>query len=237
MGKKQDPGDENKTFETVSNKGGTEPAEDTDTAAEPAGIPAGALPAKKVNVLLIPGVIQALITFFLYCATEYTVGLWGASFLSELRGFTKAAAATAIAMYYTGITVGRFFAGFLTMKFTGAQLIRSGLGIVTAGAVLLLLPLPGPFALAALLLIGLGCSPVYPSMIQLTPKRFGTKNSQKIIGMQMGCAYTGSTVVPPLIGVVLANTHMLVLPIVLVCYGVAMLFTSEWINRKCKAGS
>jgi fucose permease len=222
-GKKQGAGDESKSSETVS----TEPAE----------IPAGALPEKKVNVLFIPGVIQALITFFLYCATEYTVGLWGASFLSELRGFTKAAAATAIAMYYTGITVGRFFAGFLTMKFTGTQLIRAGLGIVTTGAVLLLLPLPGPFALAALRLIGFGCSPVYPSMIQLTPKRCGAENSQKIIGMQMGCAYTGATVVPPLIGVVLANTHMLVLPAVLVFYGVAMFFTSEWINRKCKAGS
>jgi fucose permease len=205
----------------------------SDTAAEPAP----ALPAKKANVLLIPGLIQALITFFLYCATEYTVGLWGASFLTELRGFTKAAAATAISMYYTGITAGRFFSGFLTMKFTGTQLIRAGLGIVTAGAVLLLLPLPGPVSLAALLLIGFGCSPVYPSMIQLTPGRFGEENSQKIIGMQMGCAYTGATVVPPLIGVVLANTHMLVLPVVLVFYGAAMLFTSEWINRKCKAGS
>jgi fucose permease len=191
--------------------------------------------AKKVNLLRIPGVVPALITFAIYCATEYTLGLWGASFLAEMRGFAKAAAATAVSLYYAGITLGRFFSGILTLRFTGVQLIRAGLCIITVGAVLLLLPLPGPFALAALMLIGFGCSPIYPSMIHLTPERFGAENSQKIIGVQMASAYTGATFIPPLVGLVLANTHMLVLPFIMAGYGVAMFFMSERINRKCRS--
>jgi fucose permease len=170
----------------------------------------------------------------LYCATEYTVGLWGASFLIELRGFQEAAAASAIAMYYGGITIGRFLSGFLTMRFTGTQLIRAGLCIIAAGAVLLLAPLPGIVSLCALLLIGLGCSPIYPSMIHLTPERFGAEHSAKIIGLQMACAYTGSTFMPPVIGFIAARTSMLLIPIALLFYGALMLVMSEQITARCK---
>ncbi|MDR3144758.1 MAG: MFS transporter [Treponema sp.] len=188
------------------------------------------------GALRIPGVVQALVTFFLYCATEYTVGLWGASFLSELRGFSKASAASAISLYFIGITAGRFLTGFLTLRFSGVLLIRTGLCVITAGAVLLLLPLPGPFALTALLLIGFGCSPVFPSMIQLTPKRFGAENSPRIIGLQMACAYSGSTLMPLLAGFIVARSTMNLVPVFLVCYGLAMLCMSEWINRKAARG-
>jgi fucose permease len=186
------------------------------------------------NVLRIPGVIAALITFFLYCATEYTVGLWGASFLIELRGFQEPAAASAIAMYYGGITIGRFFSGFLTMRFTGTQLIRAGLCVIVVGAALLLAPLPGAVSLGALLLIGLGCSPIYPSMIHLTPERFGAENSAKIIGLQMATAYTGSTFMPPVIGFIAARTNMLIVPVALLLYAACMLVMSEQITRRSK---
>jgi fucose permease len=186
----------------------------------------------KGGVLRIPGVIQALITFFIYCAAEYTLGLWGASFLTELRDFSKPDAARAISLYFAGITIGRFITGFLTFRFTGIQLIRSGLWVITSGAALLLLPLPNPAPLLALLLIGLGCAPIYPSMIHLTPERFGPENSPKIIGLQMACAYSGSTLVPPLVGFIAAHTAMTVIPLCLVCYGIAMLFMSEQTNRR-----
>ncbi|MDR3276656.1 MAG: MFS transporter [Treponema sp.] len=185
------------------------------------------------GVLSIPGVPEALITFALYCSCEYTVGLWGASFLTELRGFSKAAAASAVALYYGGITIGRFFAGFLSMRFPGEKLIRGGLCVILCGAAVLLLPLPGYFALGGLLLVGLGCSPVFPAMLQLTPKRFGAENSPQIIGLQMASAYTGITLIPPLVGVLSANTSMLAAPIMIAIYAAVMLFTSEQINRKC----
>ncbi|MDR1540221.1 MAG: MFS transporter [Clostridiales bacterium] len=189
----------------------------------------------KVNVLKIPGVKPALITFFVYCATEYTVGLWGASFLTELRGFSKAGAATAVSLYYIGITAGRIITGFLTARFSGERLIRGGIIIVTAGALLLAAPV-GIAPMAALLVIGLGCSPVYPCMVQLAPKRFGVANSQRVISLQMACAYTGSTFVPPLAGIIAANTTIGVIPVFLLAYCVVMLFMSEMVNKAANRG-
>jgi fucose permease len=193
--------------------------------------PVGKAP-QKGGVLGIPGVIQALITFFLYCATEYTLGLWGASFLTEMRGFAKADAAGAVSLYFAGITIGRLLTGFLTLRFTGTRLIRGGLIIITAGALLLLLPLGKQCALPALLLIGFGCAPIYPSMIHLTPERFGAENSPRIIGLQMACAYSGSTFVPPLVGFFAARTSMLAIPLFLIAFPLAMLFMSEQITRR-----
>ncbi|MDR0655142.1 MAG: MFS transporter [Treponema sp.] len=204
------------------------------SAAETAS---GNILVNSKSILRIPGVWQALLTFFLYCSCEYTVGLWGASFLSEMRGFEKPAAASAVSLYYAGITIGRFFSGLLNMRFKGQQLIRGGLCIILLGGILFLLPLPAFISLPALLLIGLGCSPVFPNMIQLTPERFGAENSQKIIGWQMGCAYTGITVVPPLLGIMAAHISMLVVPAAILCYVALMLFLSERINVKCRASA
>ena len=41
------------------------------------------------------------------------------------------------------------------------------------------------WALAGLILIGLGCAPIYPCVIHSTPAHFGADKSQAIIGVQM----------------------------------------------------
>jgi fucose permease len=217
--------------------------QDKPKAVEPEGSFISEL-GKNFSLVKMPGVIEAMITFFVYCATEYTLGLWGASFLAEDRGFSKPDAASAIALYYLGITIGRFFSGFLTLKFSGKDLIRGGLWVILGGALLLTLPgalqtflqirLPGQtfLAYAALWLIGFGCSPIFPSMLQLTPARFGEANSQKVIGLQMASAYLGLTLVPPLAGLIAARTGMIAIPLFLTAYVIIMLFMSERINRK-----
>ncbi|MDL2323526.1 MFS transporter [Ruminococcaceae bacterium OttesenSCG-928-A16] len=178
----------------------------------------------------IPGVTLALGTFLLYCGTEYIVGLWGSSFLAEFRGLSASAAASALSLYYGGIAVGRLLSGFLSVKFSSKVLIRTGLFIIVCGALLLALPLPPAFAYTALALIGLGCAPVYPSMIHETPRRFGSANSQKIVGLQMAAAYCGSTFLPPLVGAVAGRTSLYILPFAALLFAALMLILSERLN-------
>lgn len=201
---------------------GSDVMPETDTITEP--------PAK--NALRIPGVPLALITFLLYCATEYTVGLWGSSYLVEGRGLPEAAAARGVSLFYLGITVGRLLTGFLTAKLSNKQLIRIGIIFILAGGALLVSPVSTPLALAALTLIGFGCAPVYPSMIHETPRRFGAQNSQKVVGLQMAFAYMGSTFIPPLVGVLARNISVFLIPWFCVVYGVGMLICSEALNRR-----
>lgn len=179
----------------------------------------------------IPGVLTALGTLLFYCAVEYTVGLWGSSFLVESKGFTKAAAAGGVAFFYLGITAGRFVSGILSSLFTSIQLIRLGISIVFGGVVLLLLPFPPVSIPYIFLVIGLGCAPIFPSTIHETPHRFGKESSQKIVSLQMAAAYTGSTFIPPLIGLVAEKTSTSIFPFAVFLFSLIMLACSEKVIR------
>lgn len=184
--------------------------------------------AEKINPLKIPGVKLALISFVCYCATEATAGLWGSSYLVNYKGLSADAAARGISLFYGGITLGRFLAGFLTMKFNNRTLIRSGQIMCIAGAALLLLPTY--FSLIGLILIGLGCAPIYPAMLHETPNRFGKGASQAIMGMQMAFAYIGSTFMPPILGFLASRTSIFIFPYFLLLCIIVMLIGSEKIN-------
>ena len=59
--------------------------------------------------------------------------------------------------------VGRLLSGFLSIRIGAGNLIRMGLAGILLGVALLLAGTAPATAGAALLLIGLGCAPIYPS--------------------------------------------------------------------------
>jgi len=186
---------------------------------------------KNINVFKIPGVKLALVSFVFYCATESTAGLWGSSYLVNYKGLPPGKAARWISLFYGGITIGRLLSGFLTMKFNNKILIRLGQVMCIIGAVCLILPLPIYFSMIGLILVGLGCAPIYPCMLHETPKRFGKASSQSIMGIQMGFAYMGSMFMPPILGYIASKTSISIFPYFLLCCMLIMLLGSEKINR------
>lgn len=156
------------------------------------------------DIIRIPGAREVMITFFCYCALEQTAGLWASSYLVLHNGLSPETAAGYASMFFIGITAGRAVSGFLTLKLSDHQMIRLGQGIIGLGVLTLILPLGSGAALGGLILIGLGCAPIYPSIIHSTPENFGAKNSQAMLGIQMASAYVGTCLMPPLFGV-LAN--------------------------------
>ena len=155
------------------------------------------------GALKIKGAPTLFVGFFAYCGAEGTSILWASSYLAGERGFSAQRAAASAAVLYVGITVGRFVSGFIADKVGDRGMIRLGTGVIAAA--LAVLALPGGGELGALLglgLLGLGNAPVYPAIIRATPANFGAENSQGIIGMQMASAYVGSTLMPPLFGLI-----------------------------------
>ncbi|MCF8018377.1 MAG: MFS transporter [Vallitaleaceae bacterium] len=179
----------------------------------------------------IKGVKLVLVTFLFYCSLEAGTGLWAASYLTTQRGVSPANAALWTSMYYGGITAGRFLSGIMAEKIKGETLIRGGLMMIFGGVVLLILPLPLILSMSGLLLIGLGCAPIYPSMIHLTPDRFGKGASQSIIGLSMAFAYIGSTFMPPLLGAVASVLSLKILPYALLIFAVGMIISSERLRK------
>ncbi len=186
---------------------------------------------KFFELLKVKGVKLAMLTFFCYCATEYTIVCWGSTYLVKYREVTSAVAANWISMYYLGITAGRMLCGFIAMKVTNRKLITYGLFTVILGAVILLLPLPTAAARVGLALVGFGCAPVFPGMISETPKRFGTDLSQAVIGAQISSAYVGILILPVLFGFLATRISMSLLPYFLILLVFIMLMTTSRLNK------
>lgn len=186
---------------------------------------AGEKPLGNLEALRLPGVKLGLTAFFCYCSLELSAGLWSSSYLVEKRGVPAGDAALCTSLFYGGIAAGRFLAGLLSEKLSSRLMIRLGQSLCALGALLLLLPLPLPVTVFGMALFGLGCAPLYPAMLQETPNRFGREASQTVMGLQMAVAYFGSTVMPPLLGLLAQYTSVSVFPwFLLLAIGLMALF-------------
>ena len=177
------------------------------------------------EVFAIPGAKESLASFYGYCALEQTVGLWAGSFMVLALGMEEKLAASYVALFYFGITFGRFLSGFFTMKWKDEQMVLGGSAIVFFGIFLLFTPWSKAMVLPALILIGLGCAPVYPSVIHSTPYNFGVEHSSALIGAQMASAYVGTLIMPPLFGVLGRSFSMKLFPYYSMILLLFMVFT------------
>lgn len=180
------------------------------------------------GALKIKGVPFLLISFFAYCSAEATAMLWTSSYLAEVRNVPEKTAAAFGSLFCIGITVGRFVSGLVSDKIGDRNMVRIGAIITLSGAFLVFLPLQThAVALAGFIIIGLGCAPVYPSMIHSTPAHFGADNSQAIIGIQMASAYIGSTFMPPLFGLLSSYTSLKIMPVFIAGFFILMIVMAE----------
>ncbi|MEF2969309.1 MFS transporter [Paenibacillus sp. M1] len=188
----------------------------------------------KAKLISMNGVKPTLIAFLFYCGVEATVGLWGASYLVGAKHLSAETAAVWVSLYYGGITFGRLITGFITLKVHNRVLIRWGQLVAIVGGIILLLPLPTSLFSIGFILIGCGLAPIYPGLIHETPARFGSANSAKLIGYQMAVAYTGTTFLPPLFGVIATRMSISLFPFVTLALVILMMICVEKVNLTLK---
>ena len=180
------------------------------------------------GALKIKGVPFLLIGFFAYCAAEATAMSWASTYFVEVKGITTERAAEFASLFYIGITVGRFISGFVTDKLGDRKMIVIGTCILSCGVISLLIPTSYEIvSLIGFVVIGLGCAPIYPCIIHSTPDNFGAENSGAIIGIQMASAYVGSTLIPPLFGLLGNLIGFKILPVYLLVFIILMITMTE----------
>lgn len=187
---------------------------------------------KYKQLIRLPGAKQTLIAFFCYCSLEQVTGLWGSSYMVLKKGIVPEVAASFISLFYLGITAGRFLSGLFTVKLNTKNMIRLGQGLIVLGSVLLFFSTTRTAMLAGLILIGLGCAPIYPSLLHQTPERFGKNASQAMMGLQMACAYLGSIFSPPLVGLLTEKISIGIYPFFQLVFTGAMILLIEYCNLK-----
>lgn len=198
------------------------------------------------EILRIPGAKECIASFFFYCAIEQTIGLWSGSFMVYSLRIDAKLAASLVALFYFGITFGRFWAGIFSAKWKDEELILGGIAILFLGIALLFpaglfsgkrlfgMELRQIFVVLSLLFMGLGCAPIYPAIIHSTPYNFGAENTSALIGKQMASAYIGSLSLPPIFGVLAKNFGTGLFPFYAVVLGIAMLYMYKQLLKKTK---
>lgn len=194
-----------------------------------------AKPLSLRQIIKIPGAKEIMITFFCYCAFEQTTGLWASSYLVLHCGLSADTAASFASLFYIGITAGRAASGFLTLKLKDTQMIRLGQSLILLGTVCLFLPFGNTTALLGLVLVGLGCAPIYPSVIHSTPEHFGVDKSQAMIGVQMASAYMGTCFMPPVFGFLANHISVSLFPVYLLVILLLMAAMHEKMLPKVEA--
>ena len=193
------------------------------------------LPKKSFfDLLKEKGMVTSILSLGLYCAGEFTIGTWGATYAVNVLAVSPDEAAKWISLYFGGIMVSRIIAGFLSEKLSDDTLVTGGMALAAVGMVLLLLPI-GKTALVGLLLIGMGYGPVFPSVLHGVPSRFGADCSADITGYHMSGAYGIGFAIQFAYGYIASATTFAITPFVLLALGLgvigATLVTLKALNK------
>ncbi len=192
------------------------------------------LPKKSfLDLLKEKGMVTSILSLGLYCAGEFTIGTWGATYAVNVLAISPDEAAKWISLYFCGIMVGRIIAGFLSEKLSDNTLIKGGMVIAAVGMIVMLLPI-GKTALVGLLLIGMGYGPVFPSVLHSVPARFGAEYSADITGYHMSGAYGVGFVIQFAFGYIASATTFAIMPFMLLAFGLGVIGTTIVTLRKLK---
>ena len=181
------------------------------------------LPKKSFfDLLKEKGMVTSILSLGLYCAGEFTIGTWGATYAVNVLAVSPDEAAKWISLYFGGIMVSRIIAGFLSEKLSDDTLVTGGMALAAVGMVVLLLPI-GKTALVGLLLIGMGYGPVFPSVLHSVPSRFGADYSADITGYHMSGAYGIGFAIQFAYGYIASATTFAITPFVLLALGLGVI--------------
>ena len=179
-------------------------------------------PIGIIDALKIPGAVAVFTGFFAYCAAESTAMLWTSSYFEGVFGVSKGEAATLGSIFFIGMTAGRFISGLISERLGDSKMIRLGAAVSAVGIIVLSIPVK-EVAIVGFIIFGLGCAPIYPSIVHSTPERFGSDKSQSIIGIQMASAYLGSIIMPSIFGIIANFVSITLMPLYLAIFVVVML--------------
>lgn len=189
---------------------------------------------KMRDVIKLPGVKFVFLAMFANCSVEATAFAWTSSYFVTGKSFSPDSAARYAALFYIGMTVGRLLCGFISDKLGDFRMIYIGFAFEVIGILMLIFSNGNLLSLASVLTIGLGCAPVYPALIHITPTAFGEEKSQSIVGLQMASAYCGSTFMPPLFGVIANHINISLFPAFLGVFAVMTAFAVICLSGSAK---
>lgn len=190
-------------------------------------------PVSFKELIKIPGVKASLTAFFCYCAIETTMGLWTTTYLSTIKGVDLVFATKCGMLFYIGIALGRFLSGIVSERLGDIKLIITGTTITILSLSALIIPgIEGILLYSLIIVAGMGCGPIFPSMVHYSPAICGNNVSQLLIGCQLAMASAGSIIIPALFGIIVNTISISLMPYFCLMFAAILAIMIQRISRR-----
>jgi fucose permease len=171
-------------------------------AASPSGLAGHASPAADPQRPTRAWLLGFLL--LLYTGTEVGLGGWVSVYMARSAALDPAAAALAASGFWLALTAGRAGGALLGLRLSPRALLLSTLSGLLGGAILLALGV-GSYGLsvAGVLLLGLACGPVFPTVLSVITA--AAQGGSGAAGLALSLGNSGGLVIPALLGLLLAR--------------------------------
>lgn len=186
-------------------------------------------PVNMMAVLRNPLVWTQIVIFFFMAGIEASAGAWTYTLLFEKFGQAEGTAGVWAGFFWGAMAVGRLALAPLSRNMNPAKLVQLCTFGLLAGALMMTRNQVWLFQ-AGLLLFGLTMGPLFPTLMSLTPVRFGSRISIHAIGFQVSAATLGIVAIPSLAGILGERIGLSAIPWV-ITVGAAILIVLETLLR------
>ncbi|WP_405833681.1 MULTISPECIES: MFS transporter [unclassified Streptomyces] len=192
-------------------------------AREPAPAPAEGASTGGARVLPIIGVFIGV--YVLHVAIETGVGGWEPTHL-EAVGYGAATAATATSAYWAAMTIGRFVAAPISLRWSAPSILLVCCAGMAGFLLLATVPALAPYAYFG---VGLMIAPIFPTCLPWL--------NRAVPGVAAAGAYViaasmiGGVAFPPLLGAVIDTMEVKTAPLLLFLLAVVCGALSLWLRR------
>jgi FHS family glucose/mannose:H+ symporter-like MFS transporter len=137
--------------------------------------------------------------FFIYVATETSIGIWAAEYAKRLANGITGMTTLAPMFFYAGLTSGRASAPLVLRLVSERKIVLGALTLAAAGITLLIASTTLNIVLLAVFLAGLGCASIYPIYIAWLSRWYGPR-AKRIGGILFALASLGGSAGPGMVG-------------------------------------
>ncbi len=182
------------------------------------------------SVLRMPAVWLQIGIFFVMCGIEASAGNWTATILAGKFDATETTASLWGGIFWGSMAVGRIIMVPLSRDMNPARLVQICTWGLVAGSLLMTIDRLLMYQVG-LVIFGLAMAPLFPTLMSLTPLRFGTAVSIHTIGFQVSAATVGIIGITTMGGVIADRTTLTAIPVIMVIGSVLVVAMDTLLRR------
>ena len=174
------------------------------------------------SVMRMPAVWTQIGMFFFMTGIEASAGNWTATIMAGKFDASESEAGLWAGIFWGAMAVGRIFMVPLSRDMNPARLVQLCTWGLLAGALMMTQDLVWLYQ-AGLVVFGLSMAPLFPTLMSLTPMRFGSHVALHTIGFQVSAATIGIISITTFAGIAAQETTLTAIPWIMVICSVIVI--------------